>query len=169
MNFIVVVDENYAIGQDNNLLTHLPGDLKYFKQKTINKVIIMGRETFQSLPGGKPLPQRTTIVLTRDQSFKPNGVLVVNSTQELFELLKDYDDDTIFIAGGANVYKQFIPYCQYGFVTHIKSSFPANKYIDNIEQNSNWKKIWSSEIQSEKGFEYTFTQYKNNNLPKYKS
>ena len=70
MNAIVAVDRNWAIGKDGDLLVHLPGDLKYYRQKTIGNVIIAGRKTLESFPGGRPLPERTNIVVTRNRDFE---------------------------------------------------------------------------------------------------
>ena len=79
MKLIVAADKNWAIGKDNDLLCHLPGDLKYFKERTTGKTVVMGRKTLESLPGGKPLPKRTNIVLTRDESFEKEGTVINQS------------------------------------------------------------------------------------------
>ncbi len=83
MNLIAAADLNWGIGKDGNLLTHLSGDLKYFKQKTSGKVVVMGRATLESLPGGRPLPERTNIVLTSDTSFGKEGCIIVHGMEEL--------------------------------------------------------------------------------------
>lgn len=161
MNFIVVVDENYGIGCEGKLLTHLPGDLKYFKEKTMNKVVVMGRKTLESLPGGKPLPYRTTVVLTHELGFSCEGVKVVHSLEALFALCKSYKDENVFIAGGAEIYHQLIPHCHYGYITKIQATLKADTYLDPIEQLPNWKKTWESELKEHKGMTFTFSKYEN--------
>lgn len=161
MNFIVVVDENYGIGCEGKLLTHVPGDLNYFKEKTLNKVIVMGRKTLKSLPGGKTLPYRTTVVLTKDAQFQQEGVTVIHSIEELLEFCKAYPKENVFICGGAEIYHQLIPFCQYGYITKLHSTFSADTYLDKVEDLPNWQKVWESEVKEHKGLRYTFTKYEN--------
>ena len=100
MNFIVAVSEDYAIGKNNEMLFNLPTDLKYFKEKTLNKVVVMGRKTFESIPL-RPLKNRVNIVITTDLTFNCDGVIVVHSFEELFKKLENYNDEDIFIIGGS--------------------------------------------------------------------
>lgn len=93
MKLIAVADKNWGIGKDNKLLCHLPGDLKYFKEKTLGKTIVMGRKTLESLPGGKPLPGRKTIILTRDKTLVNDGVQIIHSIEELLSI---NDEELIF-------------------------------------------------------------------------
>ena len=119
MNLIVAVSENYAIGKDNKLLFNLPSDLKYFKEKTLNKVVVMGRRTFNSLPF-KPLKNRINIVLTTDESFTYQGVIVVHSFEELFKELEKYNDDDIFIIGGSSIYNKLLNKCRLAYITKVQ-------------------------------------------------
>lgn len=161
MNFIVVVDQNYGIGYKDQLLTHIPEDLKYFKKMTLGNVIIMGRKTLEALPGEKPLPGRTTIVLTNNTTYEHEEVIVVHNLNELFECLKNYEDDHIFVAGGETIYKQLMPYCKFGYITFLQSTFEADKHMPPIHTLPEWHKIWESEEKSHNGLRFTFTQYKN--------
>lgn len=161
MNFIVVVDKNYGIGKNNALLTYLPEDLKYFKNKTVGKVIVMGRKTLESLPNCKPLPNRTTIVVTQNKDFKCDNVIIVNSIEDLKSELAKYKDEDIFIAGGSNIYDQLIPLCKYGYITKIEKEFHADKFIVDIDELPHWEQIWESEIKEYKDIEYKFTTYEN--------
>ena len=163
MNFIVVVDKNYGIGKDNGLLTYLPEDLKFFKEKTLGKTVIMGRKTLESLPSSKPLPNRKTIVLTTNKDLAYKDVQIAHSLEELFKIIKDDPSDDIFVAGGAKIYEQLIPYCEYGYITKIHQSFNADTFIENIDQSENWEFIWQSERKNYKDKEFTFTKYKNHN------
>ena len=100
MKAIVAVDQNWGIGKEGKLLAHIPEDLKYFKEKTLGHVVVMGRRTLCSLPGGKPLPGRDTVVLSRDEGFAPQGVTVVHSARELRELLREkHPGREVFLCG----------------------------------------------------------------------
>lgn len=158
MNAIVVVDENWAIGKDGGLLVHLPGDLKYYRSKTIGKITVVGRKTLESFPGGKPLPHRTNIVITRNEDFQADDCIVCHSVDQVMEKLQEYDDENIFIAGGAEVYKQFMEYCDTFYVTKIHSSFEADRYFPNLDE-AGYKVVWESPIQEEKGLSYQFLKY----------
>ena len=93
MNCIVVADMNWAIGKDNGLLAHLPGDLKYYKEKTLGKVIVIGRKTLESFPGGKPLPGRTNLVLTGNPDYKNENCIVCCGMDALEKAMAQYDDE----------------------------------------------------------------------------
>ncbi len=122
MNLIAAADLNWGIGKDGNLLTHLSGDLKYFKQKTSGKVVVMGRATLESLPGGRPLPERTNIVLTIDTSFGKEGCIIVHGMEELMRECAKYAPDDVMIIGGEQVYVQLIRQCDRIFITKIFES-----------------------------------------------
>ncbi len=158
MKAIVVVDRNWAIGKGNSLLAHLPGDLKYFKEKTLGKVVAMGRQTLESFPGGKPLPERTNIVLTTNEDY-PAACEICCSKDQLFQCLADYDPEDVFIIGGEQVYREFLPYCDKVYVTKIDAVFPADKYFPNLDEDSEWELVYESEPVTEKGLTYRFTEY----------
>lgn len=167
MNFIVALDKNNGIGNKNKLLIHLPEDLKFFKKTTWGKVLVMGRETLESLPDKKPLPGRTTIVITSRKDYMNNEAVVVNSLSELFEKIKLYKSEDVFVAGGESVYQQLIPYCEYGYITYIDKEFQADKHLMAIDKMKQWEKIWQSEPMDYKGTDFIFTKYKNRNALKY--
>ena len=100
MNLIAAADLNWGIGKDGNLLTHLSGDLKYFKQKTSGKVVVMGRATLESLPGGNPLPNCTNIVLTSQKNFTKEGCLIARNLDELAGICADYAPEDVMVIGG---------------------------------------------------------------------
>ena len=108
MKLIVNVDRQWNIGCDNGLLFSIPEDMKFFRQTTTGKVVVMGRKTLDSFPGGRPLKNRVNIVLTRDSSFEREGTLVCHSVQEVFDAVKDYNTDDVFVIGGESVYKMFL-------------------------------------------------------------
>lgn len=160
MNFIVAVTEDYAIGKGNKLLFHLPADLKYFKEHTLNKVVIMGERTYYSLPK-RPLPNRVNIVLSDNPDFNEEGVIIVRSLEQLLEKVKEFDKDEVFVCGGASVYNLLMDYCEKAYITKIYKRVEADTYINNIEKTGNWKEISSSEILEENGLKFSFKVFEN--------
>ena len=160
MKTIVAVDKNWGIGKEGCLLCHLPGDLKYFKEKTRGKVVVMGRTTFESLPGKKPLPDRVNIILSRNPDFSREDCIVCRSMGELFKVLEGYDMEDVFIIGGAEIYRQFEPYCNSHLVTKIHADLDADRHFENLDERSDFELADQSCIQCENGLEYCFTEYK---------
>lgn len=158
MNAIVVVDNNWAIGRNGDLLVHLPGDLKYYKEKTTGNIIVVGRKTLESFPGGKPLPNRTNIVITRNPDYEADGCIICSSKEEALKKLEEYDTEKVFIAGGAEIYRQFMDDCDEFYVTKIYESFEADRYFPNLDELG-FKVIWESPLQEEKGIKYRFLRY----------
>lgn len=159
MNLIAVVDQNWAIGRDGGLLAHLPGDLKYFKEKTLGKTIIMGRETLLSMPKGKPLPGRETIVLSRNPDFHADCT-VCRSLDELSSLLEAKKKEDIFVAGGENLYQQLMDACDTFYITKIFAAFAADKHIKNLDEDSRYAVVWQGDTREENGLTYQFLIYK---------
>ena len=109
MNLIVAVDKNWAIGCNNKLLVSIPSDMKFFRETTTGKVIVLGRKTLETFPNGLPLKNRTNIVLTSNKDYKVKGATVCHSVEEVLEELKNYNSEDGYIVGGDSVYKQFLP------------------------------------------------------------
>ena len=158
MKAIVAVDRNWAIGKDKCLLAHLPGDLKYFKEKTIGKTVVMGRQTLESFPGGKPLPGRKNIVLTSREDYPPICEICC-SQEHLFRCLSDCNGEDVFIIGGEQIYREFLPYCDRAYVTKIDAVFPADKYFVNLDEDPDWELVHESNPVKENGLTYRFTEY----------
>ncbi|HEY8804579.1 MAG TPA: dihydrofolate reductase [Clostridium sp.] len=162
MNLIAAVDLNWGIGYDCNLLERIPEDMKYFKKKTQGKVIVMGRTTFESLPNKKPLEKRVNIVLTRNKNYKCEGIILCYSLEELFEELKKYNDEDIFIIGGESIYSQLISHCHKAYITKIYKMHDHNKVLVNLDDDKQWEKVLTREKQEfEEGIYYTFDIYIN--------
>ena len=119
MNMIVAADKNWGIGKDGQLLTHLSGDLKYFKERTMGKAVVMGRKTLESLPGGRPLPGRTNIVLTANPDYKKEDCVIVHNKEELCEKCAEFPADGVMIIGGATLYNELMEQCDSLFITKI--------------------------------------------------
>lgn len=159
MNAIVVVDKNWAIGKDNDLLVHLPGDLKYYKEKTTGKVIVIGRKTLESFPGGKPLPNRKNLVLTSNPQYKNEYCTVCLGEEAMLSELEKYEDDEIFISGGQSVYDLFLDRCDTVYVTKIEGEYPADRYFKNLDDDPGYQVTWESDMQEDKGVQYRFLKY----------
>lgn len=159
MNLIAAVDNKWGIGYKNKLLISIPDDMKFFKEMTTGKVCIMGRSTLDSLPGGRPLDGRVNIVLTKDKTFKKNGVIAVNSVEQALEIVKEYNTKDVFVIGGESIYKQFMPYIDTAYITYIDYTYQADKYIENLDKNSEWKMLVESEEQTYFDVEYYYRKY----------
>jgi dihydrofolate reductase len=135
VSIIVAIGENHAIGKNNQLLWHMPNDLKHFKDITSGRTIIMGRKTFDSV--GKPLPRRRNIVVTRQDITIP-GCEVVKSIEDGLALCKD--EDEVFIGGGAEIYKLAMHLTDRIYLTIIHKSFDADTFFPEIDK-SEWKEV----------------------------
>lgn len=161
MKLILAADANWAIGKDGGLLCHLPGDLKFFKEKTTGKTVVMGRPTLESLPGGKPLPKRENIVLTTRGDYEREGAIIAHSEAELDELLAQRNTDEIMIIGGGKVYRDFLPKCDTCYITKIYQSFEgADTYFVNLDAMPEFQVVWESDVQEENGIRYQFFEYR---------
>ena len=159
MNAIVVVDKNWAIGKDNDLLVHLPGDLKYYKEKTTGKVIVIGRKTLESFPGGRPLPNRTNLVLTSNPEYKNPHCTVCLGEAAMLKELENYPTQDIFVSGGQSIYDLFLDRCDTVYVTKIEDEYPADRYFRNLDEDDNYHVTWESDLQEDKGTKYRFLKY----------
>lgn len=166
MKAIVAIDLNWGIGYKGNLLQRIPGDMKFFKQMTLNHVVIMGRETFESLPGKEPLKDRINIVLSRDANLSNgNGKFTIcSSLDELFLELKKYDSEDVFVIGGESVYNQLLSYCTEVYVTKIEETYEADKYFINLDQLEPWELSEAGDVQSYGEISYRFLKYINRAL-----
>ena len=158
MKAIVIVDNNWAIGCDGKLLVHLPEDLKYFKEKTLGKVVVMGRETLESLPGKRPLPNRENFVLTGNDCYETSCNICLSLDEAISQLSK-FNSDDIFVIGGQQIYNQFLPLCDEAFVTKVNSEFHADKFFPNLDEMPDWKLTEETKNHEYEGIEYKFTKY----------
>jgi dihydrofolate reductase len=159
MNLIVAVDKNWGIGCQNKLLVSIPEDMKFFRSETGGKVVVMGRKTLESFPGGQPLKNRTNIVLTKNPSYQVKGAIVLHSTEAVLEELKKYPTEDIYIIGGESIYREFLPYCDTAHVTHINHAYEADAYFPNIDEMPEWKLTGESEEKTYFDLEFTFRRY----------
>ncbi|MCI7323535.1 MAG: dihydrofolate reductase [Lachnospiraceae bacterium] len=159
MNLIAAVDNNWAIGKNNNLLVRIPMDQKFFRETTTGKVVVMGRKTLESFPGGRPLKMRTNIVLTHNPNYKVDNAIVVHSMDELHEELKKYNSEDIYVIGGEKVYEQLLDECDVAHITKIHFSYDADAYFPNLDERPEWKITADSEEQTYFDLEFHFYKY----------
>ena len=126
MNLIVAVDKNWAIGNKGELLVRIPADHKMFRQETTGKVVVLGRKTMDTFPGGQPLKNRDNIILSRNEAYQQKDAQVVHSVEELLEAVKGYDTKEVYVIGGSSVYEQLLPYCDTAHVTKIDHAYEAD-------------------------------------------
>ena len=134
MQLIVAADKNWAIGKNNQLLVRISNDMKNFRRLTEGNVVVMGRKTLESFPGGQPLPKRTNIVLTRQKNYDGKGAVVVHSEEELREELRKYDTEKVFIIGGETIYRMMLPFCTKALVTRLDYAYEADTWMPNLDQ-----------------------------------
>lgn len=149
INIIAAIGPNRELGKDNKLLWHISEDLKRFKDLTMGKVVIMGRKTYESLK--KPLSNRINIIITRNQNYKIDKCLVVNSLEEAME--KSKTSGEAFIIGGGEIYKQALPYAQKLYLTIVEGQFEADTFFPDY---SEFKKIVFKKKGESSGHKYTF-------------
>ncbi len=159
MNLIVAVDKNWAIGNKGKLLVSIPNDHKMFREETTGKVVVLGRKTLETFPGGLPLKNRTNIILSGDKDYQVKDAVIVHSIEELLDELKKYPSESIYIIGGDSVYRQLLPYCSTAHVTKIEHAYDADAYFPDLEQSKEWKRTAESEEQTYFDLEYTFQKY----------
>ena len=159
MNLIAAVDKNWAIGCKNKLLVSIPADMKFFRETTTGKVVVMGRKTLESFPNGMPLKKRTNIVLTHDKTYKVPDAILVHSMEELHEELKKYPSEDIYVIGGETIYKQLLNECDVAHITKIDYEFEADAYFPNLDELPDWKITQDSEEQTYFDLVYYFYKY----------
>ena len=162
MKMIVCVSEDFGIGYKGDLLFSLPPDMKFFREQTKEKVVIMGRGTLDSFPGGKPLKNRVNIVLTRDENFSREGAEVFTTKEGILEYVKQFPADDVFVIGGGQIYDMFKDDCDEALVTKVRKSVPCDTYFFDIDSDSNWTLSDESEILEYEGTEFSFCTYKRN-------
>lgn len=155
---IVAVDENWGIGSNNELLEHIPEDLRRFKKLTDENTVVMGRKTWDSLPV-KPLPNRFNIVISRqEQQYEPNSFTWVTTLEKCIQTMLNDDIDEYFIIGGGQIYKELLPFCDRVYVTKIfKSHENVDTYFPNLDEPEEWN-TWKVTEQS-KTYTYNDLMY----------
>ncbi len=163
MNAIVAVDKNWAIGRSGDLLFSLPTDMKRFRSLTGGGTVIMGRKTLDSFPGGRPLPKRRNVVITRDPNFSREGCECVSSPEAALALTKD--DEAVWLIGGGAIYEALLPFCKRIFLTVVDAEAEgADTFFPDLSSISGWEIETVSDAVEENGLTYRFIDYVNQNI-----
>lgn len=155
MQAIVAVSRSWGIGKDGQLLFRISADLQRFKALTTGHTVVMGRKTLQSLPGGRGLPNRRSLVLTRQENSTPERAETVHSLVELLALA----GDEAFVIGGQEVYEQLLPYCTRAYVTKVFADVPADAFFPNLDEDPLWRAVSTGEMQEENGLIFQYVEY----------
>lgn len=166
MKAIVAVDKKWGIGKRNGLLFELPADMKFFRETTSGKVVVMGSNTLKSFPGGKPLKNRINVVLY-PEGEKRDDCIVVGSMDELKSELKKYEKEDVFVIGGAMFYKTMLPYCSEVLVTKVDADGEAEVFYENLDRKPEWKCVYESEETETNGYKIKFTTYMNTKVQEF--
>jgi dihydrofolate reductase len=158
VSLIVAFDNHLGIGKNNKLLWHLPNDLKYFKALTTGRTIIMGRNTYESI--GRPLPNRTNVVVSRNVNYNAEGCTVVHSLEAAITFAQHNNDDEVIIIGGAQLYNQAIGICSKLYVTRVNCALDADTRFPQIDPNK-WKLIIKEPRTADEkhAYDYCFETY----------
>jgi dihydrofolate reductase len=157
-SIIVAQSQNNVIGIDNSLPWHLPADLKRFKEITMGHHMIMGRKTYESI--GKPLPGRTSIVITRNKKLSYPGCIMAKSLEDAYAIAKKNNETEVFVIGGAELIKQAIDSCDTIYLTTIHQDFEGDTFLDSLD--STWKKREEVKHQPDEKnvYSYSFMTFK---------
>ena len=161
---ILNCDKKYGIGKKNGLLFSLPKDMKFFRETTLNHIVCMGENTLLSFPGSKPLKNRTNIVLSQDPTHNYEGVINVHTFEDFLKTMKEYATrDTVFVIGGASIYRQTLPYVDQVYLTKVNADGGAEVFFVNLDEEKNFELIQESELEMDGDIEIKFCIYQNTN------
>ena len=160
MNAIVAVDNQWGIGKDNDLLFHLPKDMKFFRSTTLNKVVAMGRKTLTSFPESKPLKNRINVVLSSKGEDR-DDCIVIRTLEEMKKHLAQYPPEDVFVIGGSMFYATMLDYCDTVYVTKINACGDAQLFFPNLDEKEEWSLVQQSEPVQDGDYQLVFCVYKN--------
>lgn len=167
VSLIVAIAENNGIGKDNDLLWHLPNDMKYFKEKTLNHHIITGRKNYISIPEKyRPLVNRTNIVLTRNTNFSEDGCVIKHNLRDAIDYAKSNNEEELFIIGGGQIYKEALEegLIDKMYITHVHQPFEADTFFPEIDNNIwNKKSELTIEPDEKNPYKHSFVVYEKMN------
>ncbi len=160
LKIIAAAASDWGIGNSGDLLFSIKQDMKFFRETTMDNVVVMGRKTLESFPGGRPLKNRVNIVFTRNKACVKEDVIAVSTVDELFEVLKNYEDKKVFVIGGGEIYSLLLPYCNEALITKVNAKKSADTFINNFDDDVNWRVYQESEEYTENDYIFQFISYK---------
>lgn len=155
MRAIVCADANWGIGSAGDLQVHISADLKRFKALTMGCPVILGRKTLSTFPGGRPLPGRENLVLSRNPDFAPEGVQVFARVEDLLAVAPE----TAWLIGGGELYRQLLPHCTQVEVTRLDATLPADTWFPDLDAHPEWEKTHREGGFAHEGLTYYFDTY----------
>ena len=161
---IVHADKEWGIGKNNDMMFSLPKDMKFFRETTMGHTVVMGGNTLRSFPNGKPLKNRTNIVLSRGQVR--DDCIIVPTFDALKKAILERENEDIYVIGGGVIYKELLSYCEEILVTKVDAIGGAEVFFPNLDEDENFTCIYEGEPIDDNGLTIRFTTYKNNNLKK---
>ena len=159
MNAIAAVSAAWGIGREGDLLFRIAGDLRRFRAMTTGGTVIMGRKTLDSLPGGRPLPNRRNLVLTRNAAFSRPGVEAVRSLEELLALLEGQDPDRAWVCGGGEIYRLLLPWCRTCHITRVYEAPESDAFFPDLDRLPQWRLARSEAALAHGDTAYQFLVY----------
>lgn len=164
---VAAVDEQLGLGREGRLLASVKPDLKHFKELTYGQRVICGRRTLSTFPGGRPLPGRENVLLTHDPDFPPAaGLTVISGLSRLEDYLRQTADGRrIFVIGGAEVYRQLLPWCSRAYLTCLRRTYAADCFFPDLESHPDWELTEESPVYNWEGLDYTFRTYARRQSP----
>ena len=157
MKIILAVDENWGIGKGNEMLFHLSTDLKHFKEETIHNIVIMGRNTYESMGGG--LTDRKNIVLSRNTDYRLDDAKVFNDYKEVLSFVENSPKEA-YVIGGSQIVDILLPFCNEAIITKIYASRDADTYLHNFDKDNNFEIINKSGTNKENGIKFEYITYR---------
>jgi dihydrofolate reductase len=163
VSLIVAMDSNRGIGKNNDLMWHLPADMNFFKEKTKNQIVVMGRKNYDSIPEKyRPLPNRLNVILTRNKDFKADNCLVFNTFDDCLTHFEQENERKVFIIGGGEIYKMALDsnFLNEMFITYVDGVFDADTFFPEFDEQA-WKSalIGAQEIDEKHAFSFKIYQY----------
>lgn len=161
MKAIAAVASHWGIGAHNDLLFHIPEDLRFFRRNTAGGTVILGRKNLESFPGARPLPNRRHLLLTRQEAFCPEGVEVFHSLPELLDVVRELPPDSVWVIGGGEIYRALLPYCDEALITHVDAAPEADVFFPDLTRTPGWELAEVSDVMQSGDLSYTFCRYRN--------
>ena len=162
---IVHADKEWGIGKNGDMMFSLPKDMKFFRETTSGNIVVMGGKTLRSFPNGKPLKNRLNIVISRGQ-VRDDCIIVPTVSEFKNQIKNRQKDGDIYVIGGAQIYKELLPYCDRALVTKVDAVGGADTFFPNLDEDERFECVYESEPMDDNGYMIRFTTYQNKAVQK---